>query len=479
MAEELLIREKTQIEATIQTKENTGASDEMGKEKKEMSELNSKLAKLLSRIGNLHEENKRLEQLLEKKIKTESEAITFEIKSQQDKTRKEKQEKSKELVAVKCENQSLIEEVGELQKQLLKMETQNNELKNEVSRCNEASNSSGMESELEEWKNRCNNLREKLKEKNTRNVELTNQVEELKDELDMKKDFHKAGDNALKIVMSDLQKISFEYRSEDYEKAIEDLRAEYEDIIADLKSTHEKEIKRLKSRDFLDGKERNKEILVKLSEYEIQIRTLEYQRDQAIQKSEHEKVTYERETEIQYRKLKVVTDDILSMKLQIAHYRKLLDVGEKKMDMKSIAASMGGYQTESEKALANALASAASKITMSRSTTEVVSIVELATDGTYIKLEDVGKSAKGAPNMKNWTLTQTLENGKINTHKFTDVKVFSSGKIVKIWGSKHGAGQDGITSSDVAEWGTMVIPSKIILKDDKGKEYSSLVIKIT
>ncbi|XP_014776802.1 uncharacterized protein LOC106873800 isoform X2 [Octopus bimaculoides] len=145
--------------------------------------------------------------------------------------------------------------------------------------------------------------------------------------------------------------------------------------------------------------------------------------------------------------------------------------------MKSVVTAAGGFQTEAESALANALAGS-NKITMSRTTSGFVSIVELATDGTYIKLEDLAKFPKGASNIKNWTLTQTLENGTSYTHKFTDGNVFSSGKIVKIWGSKHGAGQDGITSSAVAQWGTMVIPSTVTLTDDKGKQCATVVIKI-
>ncbi|XP_029649220.1 intermediate filament protein ifa-1-like isoform X1 [Octopus sinensis] len=113
------------------------------------------------------------------------------------------------------------------------------------------------------------------------------------------------------------------------------------------------------------------------------------------------------------------------------------------------------------------------KETMSRPTEDSVKILEVGPDGKYIQLEDHAKFPMGATNMKNWTLTQTLDNGKSHTHIFTNGNVFGASKIVKIWGSKHGAGQDGITSSEVTEWDTS--KSTISLKDNENMEHDVLV----
>eukprot|EP00106_Octopus_bimaculoides_P009359 XP_014776801.1 PREDICTED: 70 kDa neurofilament protein-like [Octopus bimaculoides] len=350
-------------------------------------------------------------------------------------------------------------------------------------------------------------LRTKLQNETTQRLESDKRIEALEDELDFNIDVHRAEIKEYEALIAKLKKQCNlqQVKESDAGNTVAALSVEYEaklqTAIADLQRRHAEEIRMMKistkpKGDVVDASKKrdlrmeHTDMSAKMSKYETEVANLKRKiklLESELEDSENKRATegenykaeitnLRLELELMLKELQDLMDAKLSLELEISAYRKLLEGEESRIGMKSFATAIGGFQTEAESALANALA--ASKMTLSRSTTGVVGIIELATDGTYIKLEDVGKSSKSAPNMKNWTLTQTLDNGTINTHKFTDGNVFSSGKIVKIWGSKHGAGEDGITSSAVAQWGTMAIPSTISLKDDKGKEYSSVVIKI-
>ncbi|CAI9738632.1 70 kDa neurofilament protein-like [Octopus vulgaris] len=497
------------------------------KERKEMQDLNLKLANLIDKISVLGAENKHLKGRLEIKVDFNCDKMKKLYEEQLGDLKARQVENNKKLSEIESKNESLEELVEDLSEQLRqekderdKLQVNVNELHDDVARriadsetCRRRAGE--LEKQLGNCKDRSvilNNqmadLRTELETETIQRLESDKRNEALEDELDFNLDLHKAEIKEYEALIAKLRKQCNlqQAKESDFGNTVAALSAEYEaklqTAIADLQRRHADEINMIKAcmkpTDVVDASKKKdlrteqSGMSAKMGEYETEVANLKRKikfLESELEESENKRATegenyrteinsLRMELEIMLKELQDLMDAKLSLELEIAAYRKLLEGEEGRMSMKSIATSMGGLKTESENALADAL-SAASKMTMSRSSSGVVSIVELATDGTYIKLEDVGKSAKGAPNMKNWTLTQTLDNGKINTHKFTDVKVFSSGKIVKIWGSKHGAGQDGITSSDVAEWGTMVIPSTIILKDDKGKEYSSVVIKIT
>ncbi|XP_029649227.1 70 kDa neurofilament protein-like [Octopus sinensis] len=496
------------------------------KERKEMQDLNSKLANLIDKISVLGAENKHLKGRLEIKVDFNCDKMKKLYEEQLGDLKARQVENDKKLSEIESKNESLEELVEDLSEQLRQVQDERDKLQDDVNelhddvarRIADSETCRRRAGELEKQLGNCkdrsvilNNqmadLRAELETETIQRLESDKRNDALEDELDFNLDLHKAEIKEYEALIAKLRKQCNlqQENASDAGNKVAALSAEYEarlqTAIADLQRRHADEINMIKAcmkpTDVVDASKKKdlrterSGMSAKMGEYETEVANLKRRiefLESELQESENKRATegenyrteinsLRMELEIMLKELQDLMDAKLSLELEIAAYRKLLEGEEGRTDMKSVVTAVGGFQTQAESALASAL-TGANKMTMSRTTSGSVSVVELATDGTYIKLETFAKFPKGSTNMKNWTLTQTLENGTTFTHKFTDGNVFSSGKFVKIWGSKHGAGQDGITSSDVAQWGTMVIPSKITLKDDKGKECATVVIKI-
>ncbi|XP_036367708.1 70 kDa neurofilament protein-like isoform X4 [Octopus sinensis] len=495
------------------------------KEKKAMQGLNSKLANHLETKRMLEAENKHLKELLNKsrvefnidKVKTSYEDQLHEMKALLE-------DKDKELATVKSQNESLEEEVEDLSEQLRQVQDERDRLQAEIDGLHDEvahriadsetsrRRTSELEKQLADWKKRYGildgqmaELRTNLQSETTQRLELENRLAMLEEELAFLNDVHSAECKEYQAMLSKTQKIPDFQESWKAEvgSMVADLSAEYDAQLQAatmaMEFRHKEQMQRLKAgakpemasqmstenrRSRMEASDMSGQVGAyegQISGLKSRIRGLEMELEEALNGRTTDAANYNQEIlslrselESMLTELQDLMDTKLSLELEIAAYRKLLEGEEGRMSMSTVMSGMGGFTTDAESALRSALQS---KVTMSRSTTGNVGVVELESDGRYIEIQDLTKSSRSPTNIKNWTLTQRLENGKTNVHTFTNGDVFSVGKnMVKVWGSKHGSGQDGIVSS-VAEWSKMTMPSVITLKDDKGKESAVLTIK--
>eukprot|EP00106_Octopus_bimaculoides_P009354 XP_014776796.1 PREDICTED: 70 kDa neurofilament protein-like isoform X1 [Octopus bimaculoides] len=504
------------------------------KERKAMQGLNSKLANHLETKRMLEAENKHLKELLNKsRVEFNIDSVKTSYQEQLDELKALLADKDKELAAVKSQNESLEEEVEDLSEHLRQVQDERDRVQAEIDGLHDEvarriadsetsrRRTSELEKQLADWKKRygilegqMGELRTNLRNETSQRLELENRLTLLEDEIAFLDEVHNAEIKEYQAIVSKTQKLPDFQDSWKAEvgNIVSDLSAEYESqlqaITAAMESRHADELQKLKAgvrtipaaqgsglsssgassasgenrRSRMEGSTM-REYESTISSMKSRIRDLEFQLEEALSKNASEYATHRAEIdnlrlemETMLKELQDLMDAKLSLELEIAAYRKLLEGEENRMS--SALTSIGGFQTDAESALASALSSAGNKMTMSRSTNGTVAIVELESGGRYIEIEDHAKFPKGSTTLKNWTLTQTLDNGKSYTHTFNDGNVFASGKMTKIWGSKFGAGQEGITSSAVEQWGTLAVPSTITLRDDKNKESAVLVIKI-
>ncbi|XP_029649224.1 70 kDa neurofilament protein isoform X1 [Octopus sinensis] len=495
------------------------------KEKKDLQGLNCKLAEFLEKTRMLEAENKHLKELLNRsQVEFNIDVIKISYQEQLEDLKGIIEDKDKELAAVKSKNESLEEEVEDLTEQLRQVQDERDRLQAEIDGLHDEvaqriadsetsrRRTSELEKQLVDWKNRYGildgqmaELRTNLQSETTQRLELENRLAMLEEELAFLNDVHSAECKEYQAMLSKTQKVPDfqETWKAEIGGMVADLSAEYEAQLQEatraMECRHAEQLQKLKAgarpesaarvstenrRSRMEASDMSGQVGAyegQISQLKSTIRGLEIELEEALNGRATDAANYNQEIlslrselESMLKELQDLMDTKLSLELEIAAYRKLLEGEESRVS--SMMTSFSGRQTEAESALAAALG-AASKVTMSRSTTGNVGIVELETGGKYIEIEDLTKSARSPTNIKNWTLTQRLENGKTNVHTFTSGDVFSVGKnMVKVWGSKHGSGQGGIVSS-VAEWSSMALASTITLKDDKGKESAVLTIK--
>ncbi|GAB1606988.1 70 kDa neurofilament protein-like [Argonauta hians] len=498
------------------------------KEKKEMQGLNEKLANYLERVRVLEAENKYYKELINKtKVEFNSEVIKVPYQEQIDELKAQLEDKDKELSTVKSRNECLEEEVRDLREQLQHLQSVHDGMQNQIDALHDEvaqrtadsetsrRRAGELEKQLADWKTRygildgqMNELRVELQNETTARLTESANVKRLEDELDFLQDVSQAEIKEYQMMLSKQQKMpdfKAEWKSE-IGNVVADLSAEYEaqlqSITTAMELRHADQIQQLKagakpeitkkvasSNESRRSRYENSELMDKLSAYEDQIQKLRNtvtaltneleDKDNELMtvkaESQQEIDSLRMELESMLQELQNLTDAKLSLELEIAAYRRLLEGEESRMGLSNVVSNLGGFQTDAESILASALNK--SKVTMSRTTNGNVSILELESNGKYIELQDNSNFLKGTTSLKNWTLTQTCENGKTFTHTFNDANTFANGKTVKVWGSKHGSGQAGVVSDTVAEWGPLTSPSTITLKDNNKKDSAVIVIK--
>ncbi|GAB1606989.1 hypothetical protein Ahia01_000981600 [Argonauta hians] len=496
------------------------------KEKKELRGLNEKLANYFENTRFLEAQNKHLKDLLKKSSANFNiDIIKDSYKAEMNIFTRNLKEKDDRIAALLSENQSLAEEVEHLNAQLCHVEATNDQLHLAINGLHDDMAHITAETEKYKWrtndlehrlaksKEKCDllesqfdALRQDLQNETTERLTQTSKVQSLEDELSYLTDVHSAEVKEYQAMLSKKQKVpDFQetWRAETG-NIVAELRAEYEAQIKDIKdqltARHNVQLQQLslsqKPREADTVKVKNikavhseREDLERLYENMVsdlrkKVKALEAELDKADQQHMNEKAEFQSEIdslrlelELMLKELNGLLDSKLSLELDIAAYRKLLEGEESRTSIPEVVTAIGGYQTESENLLARALVDIPT-VTMKRTTKGNVSIVELDSGGKYIQIEDTSKSPKEPSNLKGWKLVQTLANGKNFTHTFTDGDVFKDAKLIKIWGSNHGSGKDGITSSSVSEWSALNHSSNIILKDNNDKEYAALSINI-
>eukprot|EP00106_Octopus_bimaculoides_P011438 XP_014778880.1 PREDICTED: 70 kDa neurofilament protein-like [Octopus bimaculoides] len=187
---------------------------------------------------------------------------------------------------------------------------------------------------------------------------------------------------------------------------------------------------------------------------ELEMMTSDYDNEKLSHKADVDRLNAELEGVI--KELQELMDAKLSLELEIAAYRKLLEGEESRISLGSLVQTLGGFRTESEDILASAFQRSGSsyqaissaddssicpasqgRITIHRTSAGSVSIMEVDATGQYIELEEISSAKLGRIqepiNLKGWSLERTFEDTKkALVHQFKEDFLFSPNKQIKV-----------------------------------------------
>nr|KAG5693148.1 hypothetical protein BaRGS_035346 [Batillaria attramentaria] len=196
--------------------------------------------------------------------------------------------------------------------------------------------------------------------------------------------------------------------------------------------------------------------------------------------------------------LQTLMDAKLSLELEIAAYRKLLESEESRVGLRSVVEQTLGVRSSGSARLADLITTqseyeggesqmsmkmmrgeVSAKTTYQRTANGPVAIAETHPEGKFIVLENNPSSGvRKDVNLMNWSLQRVLDNKRKIVYKFPPNAVIKNGKTLKIWAavysSERGAGD--LVFNDEETWGT---GSQITttLYNDKNEEKASHIQK--
>ncbi|XP_014776800.1 60 kDa neurofilament protein [Octopus bimaculoides] len=378
------------------------------KEKKEMQDLNERFANYIEKVRFLETENKALKDALKKQKRD------FNIEPMKAMYQVEIDELKKQLLTTTDENANLKarianleEEMETLNGQLRHLKDVNEEQQNTIENLNEEISRrmsecemlrrkvQELEKQLADWKARHSHidsqlqtLRIELQEETANRLAESTRAQSLEDELNFLKDIYEteikeykallAKDNSFPDMReywtsemgSCIKEISQEYESQ-LEALAASLEARYESQISEIRMGTSKgaveltqltdENKRLRSQK-IDLEDRIRDLEAQLAQLTGQLRSVTMELETTINDLEHEKESHRADVErlqldleAMMKELRDLMDAKLSMELEIAAYRKLLEGEEHRISLTSMVSAVGGYQTASEEALSSAI----------------------------------------------------------------------------------------------------------------------------
>ncbi|GAB1606987.1 70 kDa neurofilament protein-like [Argonauta hians] len=543
-------------EGVMSSMSQKGATDikhNREKEKKEMQELNERFANYIEKVRFLEAENNALKEELKKnKRDFNIEPLKAMFQAEIDETQKHLKLTTDENATLKARIATLEDEMENLNGQVRHLRDVNEQQQNTIENLNEEiarrisecemlrRKVTELEKQLADWKARhahidaqLQTLRIELQDETANRIQESTRAQALEDELAFLRDVYETEIKEYKALLakdntfpdmrdywtsemgSCIKEISQEYESQ-LEAMAAGLEARYQSQISEIRMGTSKgaaeltqlteENKRLRGQK-ADLDERLRDLEAQLAHLNSQIRSLTMELDTTTHDLETEREAHKTdvdrlhiELEAMMLELQQLMDAKLSMELEIAAYRKLLEGEEHRISLGGMVQSIGGYHTASEEALSSALsqrtttsfkssmssegslaAMSGGRLTIHRSSSGPISIVELDSNGQFIALEEtVARKMGRAPNLKGWTLERHIEGGKTYSHTFKDDFPFPAKGSIKVWGSKfkHNAMKDDVVVTSFADWGSAHAVSKTVLRDDSNMEKAILNIKL-
>ncbi|XP_063422873.1 retrograde protein of 51 kDa-like isoform X2 [Mytilus trossulus] len=191
--------------------------------------------------------------------------------------------------------------------------------------------------------------------------------------------------------------------------------------------------------------------------------------------------------------LQILQDAKLSLELEIAAYRKLLEAEETNMRRvveHSSGSRSGGAQLLSDMIVSKGGSGDSQKSTLSESSNKIlvqrtcrgdISIENAQPDGSCVTLKNSSKKKSNSGgkdivsvSLKGWSLKKTVNGVTKHTYTFSDISLLK-GKEIKLF-SKGAAelAKDSDIVCDIFSWG---LSGTFTLNDDKGVEKATLTIK--
>ncbi|GAB1606990.1 60 kDa neurofilament protein-like [Argonauta hians] len=510
------------------------------KERKEMQDLNERFGNYIEKVRFLEAENNTLKEALKKsKREFNIEPIKAMYQAEIDENKKLLDDSNRENGQLKARVSTLEDELDDLRAQLRHLTDVNDQQQNSIDTLNDdiarrfadcemlRRKVNELEKQLADWRARHSHaegqlqqLRLDLQEETTQRLAENSRAQTLEDELNFLRD---VCESEIKEYRALLAKDSAlpdmrEYWTTELGNCLKEIRQEFEGqlegISASMEARYQSQINEMRmgaskgSAESAHMVEENKRLRSQKNDLDSQLLDLQSQiaqltsqlrsaqselqsmsADLENERSEHstDVTKLNAELEAMIKELRDLMDAKLSMELEIAAYRKLLEGEENRLSLGSVVSSLGGYRTGSEDLLASALtqkgssgfqSSDSGKITINRTASGTVSIAEVEPNGKYVQLTESAKLGRPATNLKNWKLVRTFDDGRAAlSHVFKDNSLFSTDKEVKIWGSKYANQKDGVVSSSVMEWGPLNLASRITLRDENDRERALLHVK--
>ncbi|XP_076093506.1 retrograde protein of 51 kDa-like isoform X5 [Mytilus galloprovincialis] len=210
----------------------------------------------------------------------------------------------------------------------------------------------------------------------------------------------------------------------------------------------------------------------------------EHESDVQRLQSSIERLQMEMDTVLQ--ELQILQDAKLSLELEIAAYRKLLEAEETNMRRvveHSSGSRSGGAQLLSDMIVSKGGSGDSQKSTLSESSNKIlvqrtcrgdISIENAQPDGSCVTLKNSSKKDIVSVSLKGWSLKKTVNGTTKHTYTFSDISLLK-GKEIKLF-SKGAAelAKDSDIVCDIFSWG---LSGTFTLNDDKGVEKATLTIK--
>ncbi|PVD21889.1 hypothetical protein C0Q70_17692 [Pomacea canaliculata] len=176
--------------------------------------------------------------------------------------------------------------------------------------------------------------------------------------------------------------------------------------------------------------------------------------------------------------LQTLMDAKLSLELEIAAYRKLLECEESRVGLRSVVEQTLGVRSSGSARLADMInisqtgefeggesqlsmkmmrGEVSAKTTYQRTANGPVAIAETHPEGKYIVLENNPSSGvRKDVNLMNWSLQRLLDNKRKIVYKFPPNAVIKLGKTLKIWAADFSAerGAGDLVFNEEGSWGT-------------------------
>ncbi|XP_071115709.1 70 kDa neurofilament protein-like isoform X1 [Haliotis cracherodii] len=503
------------------------------REKKDMQDLNERFASYIEKVRFLEAQNKKLGNELEalrSKWGKETNQIKLMYETELDEARKLIDDTNKEKSRLEIRVSSLQDQLDNLQRQLDeakrwrvqdkeiidKLNQQMSEMESEISMLRRSNDSMDKERQrdratIQRLNDELERLRIDLNNETLARMEAENRRQTLAEEIEFLKQVHEQELKELAaLAYRDTTAENREFWKNELSQAIRDIQNEYDAKCDQIKGEMEAYYN-LKVQEFRTGatkhnmevthaKEESKKYIKQLSDSRARLADLEARNSQLekqyqellreMEQKDHdhdletsqlkEEITKLRsEMESILQELQTLMDAKLSLELEIAAYRKLLEGEETRVGLRQVVEQVMNVQSDSSSRLVDYINAAQSghfevggdasqvsmkmmrgevsaKTTYQRTSTGPVVVASVDPEGKFIVLENTSSgTSRRDVDLDRYRLERDLDSKRKLSYTFRNFSL-KAGKQVKIWakGSSTSAGLNDLVFRDADTWGT-------------------------